>query len=189
MQQPPGRGGVSVVACVMSMDTTSIASLYAEEHSRLKRMLVRRGMSAQNAADVVQEAFIRLLRSQNEEIRDPQAYLRRTTESAAIDYYRHEQRVSRLVVSAAEPDETVADSRPLPDALIVTAEEIATLTRAMQDLPPRAREVMMLHKFEGLSYGEIAEQLGIAKNTVMVHMVKALSVLKARMRENNPHQD
>jgi len=173
----------------MSMDSTSIASLYAAEHARLKQTLIRNGLSAQSAADVVHEAFTRLLRSQNGDIRDLRSYLHRTARTVAVDFHRRERRAARVVDATATVDETVADPLPLPDAAIISAEERAILAAALHELPARTREVLMLHKFEGLSYAEISERLGIAKNTVMVHMVKGLGTLKARLRENNPRQD
>ncbi len=173
----------------MSMDSTSIASLYAAEHARLKQILVRSGMSAQSAADVVHEAFARLLRSENGDIRDLRSYLHRTARTVAVDFHRKEQRAARVVDPVAAVDETIADPLPLADAAIISAEERAILAAALHELPPRTREVLLLHKFEGLSYAEISERLDIAKNTVMVHMVKGLATLKARLRENNPRQD
>lgn len=47
-----------------------------------------------------------------------------------------------------------------------------------------------MHKFDELSYSEIAAQLGIAKNTVVVHMVRALAHCKKRLdqyRNNRPN--
>ncbi|MFD1330640.1 RNA polymerase sigma factor [Methylopila musalis] len=173
----------------MTIDTSHIASLYAAEQGRLKRMLMRRGMSAQSAADAVQDAFIKLLRSPTADVRDLRGYLRRTTETAAVDLYRDERRVARIVDPAAVLDEAVADPTPLADSALIAGQELADLAAALNDLPPRTREVLVLHKFEGLSYQEIAERLGIARNTVMVHMVKALGRLKASMRENNSRSD
>ena len=57
------------------------------------------------------------------------------------------------------------------------------LRAALTELPPRCREVLILHKFEGLSYAEIAAKLGIAKNTVTVHLAKAMRLLRRGMRE------
>ena len=48
-------------------------------------------------------------------------------------------------------------------------------------LPDRQKQVYLLHKEEGLTYPEIAEQLGISKNTVENHMVKALKYLRQNM--------
>lgn len=173
----------------MTTNSTSIASLYATEHGRLRRMLIRRGLSAQSAADAVQEAFIRLLRAPIEDIRDLRGYLHRTAETVAIDLHRKERRGAAIIDPAALVDENTVDPMPLADAQVISAEEFAVLYAALRDLPPRAREVLILHKFEGLSYAEVADRLGIAKNTVMVHMVKALGSLKSRLRDADAHSD
>jgi RNA polymerase sigma-70 factor (ECF subfamily) len=146
-------------------------------------------MSAQSAADAVQEAFIRLLRSPGNDIRDLKSYVQRTAETVAIDVHRVERRAAAVIDPNALIDDSYADSQPLADALMISREEALALNAALLELPARCREVLILHKFEGLSYAEIADQLGIAKNTVMVHMVKALGCLKSRLRENNARRD
>lgn len=173
----------------MTQNLTSIASLYAEEQNHLKRMLVRRGMSAQSAADAVQEAFIRLLRSPGDDIRDLKSYVQRTAETVAIDVHRIERRAAAVIDPNALIDDSYADPQPLADALMISREEALALNAALLELPARCREVLILHKFEGLTYAEISDQLGIAKNTVMVHMVKALGCLRSRLRENNARSD
>ena len=173
----------------MISNSNSIASLYADEQARLTRMLVRKGMSAQGAADAVQEAFIRVLRAPREDIRDLKSYLHRTAVSVAIDQHRHERRDATLGRGVVEIDDTIIDPAPLADAMMISREEVDALDAALRELPPRCREVLVLHKFEGLSYNEIAERLGIAKNTVMVHMVKALGCLKSSLRDNNMRRD
>jgi RNA polymerase sigma-70 factor, ECF subfamily len=50
--------------------------------------------------------------------------------------------------------------------------------KLITNLPERQRQVYILHKEEGLSYSEIAAQLGISKNTVENHMVRALKYLR-----------
>lgn len=172
------------------MESTSIAALYEAEHSRLKQMLMRRGLSAQSAADVVQDAFLKLLRSNpTADVRDLSSYLRRTATTVAVDHFRNEQRAARLVNPAAAVDDSYADPVPLAEAAMISEEELAALAAAVAELPPRTREVLLLHKYEGLTYREISERLGIAKNTVMVHMVKALGCLKAKLREGGTAGD
>lgn len=56
----------------MSSFATDLASLYSTEHGRLTRLLIRRGVSAATAADLIQEAFIRMLRAPADEVRDPE---------------------------------------------------------------------------------------------------------------------
>ena len=55
---------------------------------RLKRLLIQRGLSAHYAADAVQEAFLRLLRTPREDVRDLRSYLRHTAVTVAIDHQK-----------------------------------------------------------------------------------------------------
>lgn len=169
----------------MTYSWENIASLYADERGRLKRLLIQRGLSAHYAADAVQEAFLRLLRTPREDVRDLRSYLRRTAVTVAIDHQRREKRRAVFIDPCLALHDNMQDYTPLADALMISHEELALLDAALLDLPPRCREVLILHKFEGLGYSEISERLGIAKNTVMVHMVKALGILRHRMNEIN----
>ncbi len=53
--------------------------------------------------------------------------------------------------------------------------------KLISNLPARQKQVYQLHREKGLTYPEIAEQLGISKNTVENHMVKALKYLRQNM--------
>jgi RNA polymerase sigma-70 factor (ECF subfamily) len=167
----------------MSRQATHLATLYAAEHTRLRRLLIRRGVPAWAAADAVQEAFLRLLRAPTDDVGDLRSYLFRTAGNIAIDEHRRRVRVGTVVDFSADLDGSAADPSPLPDAALMSAEALTELEKALSELSPRCREVLLLHKFEGLSYAEIAERLGIANNTVMVHMSNALGALKRRLRE------
>ena len=48
------------------------------------------------------------------------------------------------------------------------------LKRAILNLPPRCKEVFVLHRFKGMSYPEIAEFCGISRDTVKEHIVRAM---------------
>jgi RNA polymerase sigma factor (sigma-70 family) len=167
----------------MSSIPPSLAALYADEHDRLRRRLVRRGLSAAAAADAVQEAFLRLLRRPSADIRDLRSYVRRSAETAAIDGWRQQNRAEAIMAPAVMADEAVPDPAPSAEARLIGNEQRAALEAAIRDLPPRCREVLLLHKFEELSYAEIAERLGISRNTVMVHLANAMNALRRRLRE------
>jgi len=167
----------------MSSQATNLATLYAAEHGRLRRLLIQRGVPAWAAADAVQEAFLRLLGAPTEDVRDLRSYLFRIAGNIVIDEHRRRVRVGALIDFSVALDASAPDPSPSPDAALMSAETLAELERALSDLSPRSREVLLLHKFEGLSYSEIADRLGIAKNTVMVHMANAMSTLRHRLRE------
>ena len=168
----------------MSPTLNTLSVLYADEQSRLRRHLVRRGLSAPAAADVVQEAFLKLLRAPHNEIRDMRAYLQRTAETLAIDAWRRQSRHAAVIEPLVLAREAIADTGPSADAAMMAREESQALAEAIDALSPRCREVLLLHRFEELSYAEIADRLGISRNTVMVHLANAMTTLRRRLRED-----
>ncbi|MGE6783848.1 RNA polymerase sigma factor [Ensifer adhaerens] len=166
----------------MTIDLSELATLYVDEHQRMRRMLIRRGMSAETASDAVQDAFLRVLAAKLVGIRDLKSYLRRSVSNAAVDIIRADRRAGETIGVDELDEDRLRDPAPLADATLVMREQIEALSRAIDALPPRSREVLLLHKFEGLSYQETAERLCMAKNTVMVHMVKALGLLRSGLK-------
>ena len=60
-------------------------------------------------------------------------------------------------------------------------QRLALLTRALSDLPDKTSAIFRLHKFEGLSYAEVAARLGISRSSVEKHMMDALRHLAAKV--------
>lgn len=56
------------------------------------------------------------------------------------------------------------------------------IMKSLRHLPPKCKEVFVLSRQNGLTYGEIADNLGISKKTVENHMVKALSILRNNLK-------
>ncbi len=162
---------------------TDLSSLYAAEHDRLTSLLVKRGVSTSMAADIVHDAFVRMLRTPANDLANARSYLFKTATNIAIDEYRRQRRTSRIMEPDPDFGLSVPDAAPQPDAVLIASDQIAALHRALADLPPRTREVLLLSKFEGLTYVEVGERLGIAKNTVMAHLAKAITILRSRLRD------
>ncbi|MDD2867810.1 RNA polymerase sigma factor [Neomegalonema sp.] len=165
----------------MRFDPLSLTELHLEEGRRLQRVYRRRGLSAEEAEDLVQEAFLRLAQPPPEEIREPGAYLRRIAENLFFDALRRARRSREVFPAEARLSEEIADPQPSVEAALIAREAEEALDRALAELPPRCREVVRLHKFEGLSYVEIAQRMGVSRNTVMVHMVRGLGALRRRL--------
>lgn len=86
--------------------------------------------------------------------------------------------------------ETIADLEALPEQpgsdfspehLAGARTELQLLQIALDDLPPRCRQVIMLRKIDGLSQKQIAEQLGIAQGTVEKHITLGVRTLAATL--------
>jgi RNA polymerase sigma-70 factor (ECF subfamily) len=151
--------------------------LFRTHGDALRRFLARRVASPETAADLAQEAFLRLLRAAPAAVlRDPRAYLYRTALNLLTDQRRSAAR-DAAVAAPPGPDmlEALPDPAPSPERHALSREELEVLRRAIDTLPERRREIFLMHKLDNLGYAEIAERLGIAKNTVEVQMVRALA--------------
>lgn len=149
-----------------------IDALYREQAPRLRRWLDARLRSSEDAHDVVQDAFARLLGSgAREGLRQPEAFLNRIVRNLLIDRSRRAaNRMAHVPIDAANEPETRATQE---DA--IQLDQMRIRYRAAVDaLPPRTREVFLLHRMEGLGYKDIATQLGISIRTVEWHVGEAL---------------
>lgn len=146
--------------------------LYREQAPRLRRWLDARLRSSEDANDLVQDAFARLVGSDaGPSLRRPEAFLNRIVRNLLIDRSRRlANRTGHVPID--EANEPVARATQ-EDA--IELEQMRRRYRAAVDaLPPRMREVFVLHRVEGLGYKEIATQLGISIRTVEWHFAEAL---------------
>jgi RNA polymerase sigma-70 factor, Bacteroides expansion family 1 len=131
------------------------------------------------AEEVVQEVMLELWRRR--ESLDPsgtaQAYLLQATRNRALNHLRH-LRVQRRVAPQLARDETREATAP---SRLVAQEMEAAVLEAMQELPPRCREVFELSRVQGLRYSEIAELLGVSVKAVEAQMGKALRTMRERL--------
>ena len=162
------------------MRRKNVRRFYSQHGEELQRYLTRRLDCAQTAADLTQEVFVRLMRSEaTGVVKNPRAYLYRIASNLLIDHFRSAERQPDTVGSPAL--EAVADETPSPERAVLARDELRRLERAIDGLSSRQREVLFLHKFDGLSYRDIATRLGISENTVMVHMMRALAHCRDRL--------
>jgi RNA polymerase sigma-70 factor (ECF subfamily) len=145
--------------------------------SRLKRLLRRRGTSAVDAEDLVQEAIVRLfvyIRNSGE-VRDADAFLTRTALNLAIDL----RRSSRSDRYESEPIELLdlVDLAPLPDEVLAAEQRLLRMRDTLERVNPRTREIFFMHRLQGLSHAEIAEKVAISKSAVEKHIASAITLL------------
>lgn len=152
-----------------------LACLYISERPELRRFLWRMTGSVSMAEELVQDAFLRLLErgDRADPVRNPQAYLRRSARNLALNALQAQRRhePASEVPELADPTPGVVDR-------MISRQELLAVMRAIAGLPPRRREVFVLSRVDNRSYDEIAERLGISRNTVMVQIVRALSDLR-----------
>ena len=130
------------------------------------------------ADDVVQEVFVKIWESR-EKLGDYKllnSYIFTIAYNNSIDLIRkkinNNKYLEHLRISAS------INFTPSIVSQIEYNELNKEVEKLIENLPERQKQVYLLHREEGLTYPEIAERLGISKNTVENHMVKALKYLR-----------
>ena len=140
----------------------------------LRAFLSRRFSSLPDHDDLVQETYARLLR-----VSDPQrlghvrAFLFTTARNVAIDHVRRTRRTPVGPINDIAEFSLLEPARGAADLLDLAQRHEAMLS-ALETLPERCREVMLLRYVDGFSASEIAVRLGLAAATVRVHLMKGV---------------
>ena len=124
--------------------------------------------------DVVQDCFVRLLEADDKPC-NQRAWLFTAVRNRCIDLLRRRN----PLLTDLQPEDL--DGLISDEEAQERAQREAELWTAVDALPPRCREVLLLAKRDGLKYSEIAERMGISPKTVEHQMSKALRLLRGRM--------
>jgi RNA polymerase sigma factor (sigma-70 family) len=154
----------------------SVHNTVRRYHDSLINFLRQRLRTPEDANDVAQEAYIRMMQYQNSTaIRSPSSMLFRIAINVANDLGRSEQ--VRRVSDQCSLDalELVSDT-PSPEREISAQQELALLRAAIQDLPPKCRQAFLLSRVQRMTYPEIAAHCGISVKMVEKHISRALAV-------------
>lgn len=168
---------------MFKLSVLSASELVQQYRDELVSYLIQRNHCPETAADIIQDAFVKLASHQSDaEINNPRAFLYRVVSNLSIDYHRSN---NRQRMRQADESEAVMlpDQAPGPEQQIYSQEQIELLKRAVAELPPRCRQVFVMHKFRNYPYSKIMAELGISESTVVKHIVKAMEHCRKRMRE------
>lgn len=168
---------------LMSRDKNSefVETLYADYHEKLLNYISSHSIDKDEAMDISQEAYMRMSRIPNpSEIKYPQAYLFRTALNVLRDKFRRNIPENRCVKNHDEEyDLTEAESTITPLRDLEAKRNLKKVQTALKRLSPNARNVFILHRFENMTYSQIATHYGITVSGVSKHMVKAIAHIAA----------
>jgi RNA polymerase sigma-70 factor (ECF subfamily) len=139
-----------------------------------------------DAADCFQNAFVSALElSRKEAVRNWPGLLRRLATARALERLRQRYRESGRLSTLA--DRSTVDTKAVEPGRAAQASELAEdLRAALAELDTRQAEVFCLACLEGLSYRQIAGQLGVTVNHVGVLLSRGRSSLRERLRAHGP---
>ncbi len=159
-----------------------VAWLFSAHAVAVRRRLYRLTGSASEAAELAQEAHLRMLQIKDiDAIRNPESYLFRIAVNLAHEYAERKRRaMSTLDVN----DPTVeAELAELPSfgAQLDAAERMRRLREVLSELPAKCQLVVALYYREELKYAEIAQRVGISTHMVKKYLSQALVHCRRRM--------
>ena len=143
----------------------------------LTRYIRRHWSNEAEVADLRQEIYVRVMEgAANQLPLQPKPFLFVTARNHLINCAKRGQII--MFESVLDLEASTVPFDPItPERIHSAREEIRRLYAALDRLPPRSREVVLLRKIEGLSQREVAERLGLNVGTVEQYLVHGMRAL------------
>lgn len=152
--------------------------------------------NAHDADDITQEAFLKAwksLKKYDARTSKFKTWLFRIARNSAIDYLRKKKHIpfSQFETESGTNvlTETVPDTEELPDALLMKLEDADELRATLEELPYKAREILLLYYTNDMTFEEIGDMLGEPANTVKSRHRRALQSLRKILEGRLPAGD
>jgi RNA polymerase sigma-70 factor (ECF subfamily) len=135
-----------------------------------------------DAEDLLQSAYVRMedYRAQ-QSVDNPRAFLVQTAVNISIDQHRREK--VRGSTGGTEDWDQAADEAPLPDEVLEARERLLRVNEGLDKLPTRTREILLMHRLDGMTYREIAAHYRISPSAVEKHISRAMLFLAQWTRD------
>lgn len=164
-----------------------ITALVTEHGTTLEKYLTRKLDSPEDAAELAQEAFVRLHRlEQPENLDNARAFLFQVASNLAVDQLRRRQLHFRFL----KAEKSLSDEGEMPDLnaagaspeqILGARERLAAIQAAIEELPFKVKQAFLLHRQNGMPYSAIAEQMGVSVSSVEKYILQALTHCRSRL--------
>lgn len=151
----------------------TLESLYSDHHGWLQGWLRRKLGNASDAADLAHDAFVRLLVKPREfdSFEGARAYLSTMGRGLVIDLWRRRELEQAWAAAVAARPEALA---PSPEHLAIIMETLYEVAAMLEGLPRKAASSFVMAQVDGLTYREIALELGVSERMVKKYMAQAM---------------
>lgn len=145
--------------------------LYNDHHHWLTGWLRRKLGCPENAADLAQDTFIRVLSAREAPtLIEPRAFLTTVAKRVLSNFYRRQDLERAYLEALAQMPEHVA---PSEEDRAIILQTLLELDQLLDGLPKQVKRAFLLAQLDGLTYAQIGAQLGISIATVKRHLTKA----------------
>lgn len=161
--------------------------LFREHNEALIRFLLTRVRSHQEASEVAQEAYVRLLSLDKPgAVSYLRAFLYKTAANLAVDRLRRNDVHERATASPLFQD--LVESRS-PERHVASLQDIQQLERILEGLPPKCRQAFVLNRCHGMDFDDIAREMQLSERMVRTYVVRALLYCRARFDATEHQQE
>lgn len=169
---PPEQAGPATPAPPSGSDHHAVVNQLFRQHNRsLVNFLMSRLSSEQEARDVAQEAYVKLLQLDRPgAIGFLRGYLFRIAANLSVDRLRHRKVQERAAQDLFEEFAPV----DAPEREAMGREEFDRIARVLDGLPQRHRQAFVRHVVEGYSTSEVSREMGVDERTVRKYVTHAL---------------
>lgn len=164
-------------------DRKFAAELFNTYHDTLMRYLRRRLGDLDDAADMAQEVFFRISRIPGiANVEYPRAYMFRTARNLLENErrYRYRRHASDHVDFE---NLDLASEVPAQDVVLQAKQELTVAIQAIRNLSPKCQAVFAMHRFKGMSYRQIADELGLSVSMVEKYIIQALAAVRWELKQ------
>jgi RNA polymerase sigma-70 factor (ECF subfamily) len=159
-----------------------VASMFADTGDDLLRFLSSRLPNGEDARDLAQETYLRLLRRErNELVRHPEAYLFRIAANLIHEHWLRVKPEQDLLSNAVDPDWTESQQMST-EALVEQRQSLDALGRVIRVLPILQQKAVLMHRRDGMTYAEIAKKLDISPGMVKKYLSRGLARCREQLR-------
>jgi len=163
----------------MMLTSVQIENLFHCYRDELTRRLTAMVHSRDTAADLMQEAYLRLLGLVNTRaVEHPRALLHRIATNLAIDHLRKDKS-RHQIADSLDGAIDVPCGAPSPERAALGKQRLQKFLKEIEALPPRTREAFLLYRVYGYSYREISTRMNISESGVEKLLMRALDQASA----------
>lgn len=147
--------------------------LYVDHQGWLNGWLRRQLGCSQNAADLAQDTFVRLLSKDQDmaAIREPRAYLHTIAKGLLINHWRRRQVEQAYLDALTLQPEAIA---PSPESQALIVETLLQIDAMLARLPAKVSAAFLMSQLHGMTYAAIAAELGVSERMVKKYMAQAM---------------
>lgn len=150
----------------------SVTTLYSEHHGWLHGWLHKRLGNGFDAADLMQDTFVRVLKARNSlDIREPRVYLATIAKGLLIDLFRRRSLEKAYMEALGSLPEYCLPSLEEQAIILETLNEIDVM---LNGLPAKVKQAFLLAQLQGLTHMAIAQRLGVSLRTVGNYLAQAM---------------